>query len=84
MLSRSKVVVVTKCPTASANPDAAVQAAAISCARRPPPISRATSAAITVIAAAASADGSRSRNGEPGSSEYIAWLSSGTSGGWSG
>ena len=59
MLRRSNVVVVTKCPTASANPETAVHPAAISWARRPPPISRATSAASTVVAAAASADGSR-------------------------
>ncbi len=46
--------------------------AAITWARRPPPISRAMSAASTVVTAAASADGSRSRNSDPGSSEYIA------------
>ena len=84
MLSRSKVVVVTKCPTASAKPEVAVQAAAITCARREPPTSRATSAATTVVAAATSAEGSRSTNSDPGASSFIAQERRGTSGGWSG
>jgi hypothetical protein len=84
VLNRSKVVVVTKWPTASAKPDEAVQAAAITCARREPPTSRAISVARSVVAAAASAEGSRRRSSEPGASSCIAQLTSGTSGGWSG
>ena len=84
VLSRSKVVVVTKCPTASAKPEEAVQAAAMICAREPPPTSRAISAARIVVAAAASAEGLRSTTSDPGASACIAQHSSGTSGGWSG
>ena len=81
VLSRSNVVVVTKWPTASATPDDAVHAAAITCARCAPPTSRATNAASTVVAAATSAEGIRSANGDPGESSCIAQLRSGTSGG---
>ena len=66
------------------SPTPAVQAAAMSCARVPPPASRAISAARIVVAAAASADGVRSRSSEPGAIAFIAQHSSGTSGGWSG
>jgi hypothetical protein len=68
VLNRSKLVVVTKCPTASANPDEAVQAAARICARDPPPTSRATSAARIVVAPATTADGLRSSRSDPGAS----------------
>ena len=72
VLSMSKVVVVTKWPTASAKPETAVHRAATTCARALPPTSRATSAASTVVAAAASADGVRSTSSEPGAMECIA------------
>lgn len=78
---RSNVVVVTKCPVTSAIPDTAVPAAAMVCARAVPPSSRAISAATSDVAAAASADGSRSTCSEPGARRCIAWQSSGTSGG---
>jgi hypothetical protein len=80
----SNVVVLTKWATASANPEQAVQAAAISCARVPPPTSRAISAARIVVRAAANADGVRSSSSDPGASEFIAQHTNGTSGGWSG
>ncbi len=84
VLSRSKVVVETMCPTASANPDDAVHPAAITWARRPPPTSLATSAASTAVAAVTSADGSRRTTSDPGTRWFIAQLRSGTSEGWSG
>ena len=56
----------------------------MTCARVAPPSSRAISAARTVVAAAASAEGVRSSSSEPGAIAFIAQLTSGTSGGWSG
>src|SRR5450755_4053905 len=66
VLNKSKVVVVTKCPVANANPDTAAHDAAMTCARARPPISRATKPASTVVAAAITAEGSRSTSGDPG------------------
>ena len=81
VLSMSKVVVVTKWPTASAKPEQAVQDAAMICARVPPPTSRAITAARIVVAAAASADGVRSRRSDPGASAFIAQARNGANGG---
>src|SRR5438874_457683 len=72
VLSRSSVVVVTKCPVANATPDEAAHDAAISWARPAPPTSRATSAAITVVATAAKAEGSRNTSSDPGARWSIA------------
>jgi hypothetical protein len=84
VLKRSNVVVLTKWLTASAKPEQAVQAAAIICARVPPPTSRAMSAARIVVAAATNADGVRSSKSDSGASAFIAQHNTGTSGGWSG
>jgi hypothetical protein len=81
VLNRSGVVVLTRWATASAKPDTAVHAAAITCARVCPPSSRAISAASAVVAAAASAEGARNTRSDPGASAFIAQHSSGTSGG---
>jgi hypothetical protein len=62
--STSNVVVVTKWSVASEIADTAATQAAITCARRPPPASRAIAPATITVAAAATADGSRSRYNE--------------------
>jgi hypothetical protein len=74
----------TKCPTASAKPEEAVQAASRNLRTRPPPTSREMSAARIAVTAAASAEGVRSSGSDPGAIACIAQHSNGTSGGWSG
>jgi hypothetical protein len=66
---------------ASGKPETAAHAAAISCARRVLPSSRATNAASTVVVAPTTADDNRTYSGDPGPGSCIAQVRSGTSGG---
>ena len=72
-----------RCPTASSTDDTAIDAAASSCAPRPPPNSRAINPVSSTTSPAASADGSRSPTSEPSNSRSIACANSGVNGGWS-
>jgi len=81
VLNKSKVVVVTKCPVASAKPDDATHDAAMIWAREVPPISREIRPAIAVVVAAANAEGSRRTSNDPGARWFMAQHNSGTSGG---
>jgi hypothetical protein len=81
--STSYVVVLTKWPVTSVVADTAVQAAAMSWARRRPPISRAISPARNTVTPAASALGSRTTAMDP-LSLSISPARTGVNGGWSG
>ena len=61
-----------------------MQLAAISCARRPPPSSNASTPVTTTVPAAISAAGIRSTVNEPGAIPPITCAISGVSGPWSG
>ncbi len=58
----------SQCPVTSTIADTAAHAAAIACARRPPPSSRASRAVSSTVVPAASAEGSRSTVSEADSS----------------
>jgi hypothetical protein len=75
------VAVETMWPTARTNPAVAAQNAAITCARRPPPNSLATSATMSTVAAQASVEATRSPAGVSPNTVVVALATSGVSGG---
>ena len=82
--AKSRVSVVRKWLVASTTSATAQQLAAIACARRPPPASRAISPAPTIDATPASAAGIRSAISERGANAFIVHATTGVSSGWSG
>jgi len=79
----SNVEVASRCPVPRKFGDSANAPAAISCARLPPPNSRASSAVSTIPATVASVAGMRSTGSDPGAIVSIASAISGSIGGWS-
>ncbi len=79
--SRSKVAVLSRWPVASKTAETAIDPAASSCALRSPPRRRVIAAVSGTIAAAATADGSRSTTTDPGARSFISLANSGTNGG---